>query len=139
MVTYFLTFASGVAAGVVLEKIYDKMNTSTVRGRTEALRAIFGEPMCTTILTLGEVKDWIKVREEKLENGAKAIVMKANNDTLKNLGKKINIDGVDNYLIIAIVTIEKNITDSVLIKYERLEEELEKLLVKGNGSLIVER
>lgn len=76
------------------------MNASTVMERSEALRSCFGEPMCTTNLTFREVKDWIKARKEKLESGAKAIAVKANSDTLKNLGKDINIDGVDNYLII---------------------------------------
>lgn len=138
MMNYVVTFAAGVAAGIILEKALSKMQESTVMGRTEALRACFGEPMCTTTFTFGEAKEWIKAREDALANGFKAIIAKANSSTLKGLGKEMNIDGVDNYLVMAIVGKEHDIQDSVLIKYERIDQELEAALEKGNGALVVE-
>lgn len=138
MMNHIFTFAVGVAAGVALEKILSKRNESLVSERAETLRACFGDPMCTTQLTLSEVCDWIKARTDQLTNGAKAVVVKANSDTLKNVGKEMNIDGVDNYLVIAIVDSEKKIADSILIKYEKIAPDLENELAKGNGVLVVE-
>lgn len=138
MFNYVLTFATGMAAGVVLEKALSKMNANTIMGRAEALRACFGEPMCTTSLSLVEVKEWLNSRKELLEDGSKAIVVKANSENLKNLGKQLNIDGVDNYLVIAVVNQSQEIKEAVLIKYEKLEQNLEDILSKGNGSLVVE-
>lgn len=128
----------GVAIGIVIEKNLAKMNASSVLEKSEALRAAFGEPMCTTTFSLGEAKDWIKARQNLLSEGAKAIVLKANSQTMKNLGKTINLDGVENYLIIAVVGKANDIQNSVLIKYEKLDNELEKMLAKGNGTLVVE-
>jgi len=138
MFKYVCAFAAGLAAGIVLEKMLQKMNTSTIKQRSELLRSCFGEPMYTTNLTLTEVKDWLKGQEETLKNGAKAIVLKANSENLKNLGKDINIDGVDNYLVIAVVDMAHEMKSSVLIKYETLDQKLEELLSKGNGSLVIE-
>ena len=138
MMNYVVTFAAGVAAGIVLEKALSKMQESKVMGRAEALRACFGEPMCTTTFTFAEAKEWIKARESALSGGSKAIVAKVNSNTLKGLGKEMNIDGVENYLIMAIVSKDNDIQDSVLIKYERIDQELDTALEKGNGALVVE-
>ena len=129
---------AGVAIGIVIEKNLAKMNASNVMERSEILRNTFGEPMCTTKFSLNEAKEWIKARQNLLDEGSKAIVLKANSQTMKNLGKTINLDGVENYLIIAVVSKANDIQNSVLIKYEKLDDELEKLLEKGNGTLVVE-
>lgn len=138
MTGYVLTFAAGVAGGIILEKALAKMTASSILERSDALRACFGEPMCTTTLSFDEVTEWIKERKDLLSDGSKAIVVKATNEALKNLGKEINVTGVDNYLIIAVVSNTSDIQDSILIKYEKLEQELENVLAKGNGSLVVE-
>ena len=135
MMNYVFTFAAGLAAGIVLEKALSKMYTSTVAGRTDTLRACFGEPMCTTTFTFNEAKEWIKSRETALSNGSKAVIAKANSKTLKGLGKEMNIDGVDNYLVMAIINQSNDIQDSILIKYECLDQDLENSLAKGNGIL----
>ena len=139
MIDYIITFAAGVAAGAVLETVLLKIQESTVKGHIKSLRDCFGEPMCTTTFTFKEVKEWIKAREDSLQAGSKAIVLKANSKTMGNLGKELNLDGVENYLIMAVVDKDSgDIQDSVLIKYERLDQALENALAKGNGVLVVE-
>ena len=44
---------------------------------------------------------------------------------------------VENYLVLVIMTGNKEITDSLLVKYEKLDQELENALAKGNGILVV--
>lgn len=67
--------------------------------------------------------------------------MKINDNTLKSLGKELNIGfELENMMIVAIVNTQSSyIIDSVLIKYETLDQNLEKTLAKGNGVLVVER
>ena len=95
----------------------------------------------TTNFTIDEAKEWITVRKQYLENGAKAVIMKINDNTLKSLGKELNIGfELENMMIVAIVNTQSSyIIDSVLIKYETLDQNLEKTLAKGNGVLVVER
>jgi hypothetical protein len=87
-----------------------------------------------------EVRDWIKAREESLKNGAKAVVLKVNKDTLKQIGKDLDIkDGDKKNLVLAIIDKDsKDITESLLVKYETLDKKLEDALAKGNGVLVVE-
>ena len=75
-----------------------------------------------------------------LQDGAKAIVLQANSETLKGIGKDLDIgNNLKNNLVIAIVDEScKNISDSVLIKYETLDARLDEALSKGNGVLVVE-
>lgn len=80
--------------------------------------------MYTSSFSLNEVRDWIKARQDKLENGAKAIILKANSETLHKIGKDLDIGkGIENNLVIAIVDeTNKSISDSVLVRYESLDE-----------------
>lgn len=114
---------------------------SKSKDKTKILEECFGEPMCTNTFTIDEAKEWITVRKEHLENGAKAVIMKINDNTLKSLGKELNIGSeIGNMMIVAIMnTQSSHIIDSVLIKYETLDQNLEKMLAKGNGVLVVER
>ena len=96
--------------------------------------------MYTSVFSINEVRDWIQTREDSLKNGAKAIVLKANAETLKRIGEDLDIGtGVKNNIVIAIVDGKtSNIVDSALIKYESLDPSLENALSKGNGILVVE-
>lgn len=40
------------------------------------LESCFGEPAYSDLFSLSEVKHWVKLREEKLKNNCKAIVLK---------------------------------------------------------------
>lgn len=141
MWTYALTFVGGAAVGVIADRIMLKAKSDKSLERSKVLEDCFGEPMCTNTFTISEAKEWIMGRKEQLENGAKAVIMKANDNTLKNLGKELHIgSGVENMMIVAIVdTQQSRIIDSVLIKYETLDAGLENALAKGNGVLVVER
>lgn len=138
MVDYVITFAAGAAIGVLLDKfVFAKMQESGIQSRTDALRACFGEPMSATRFTFQEVKDWINARKDQLSNGAKAAVVKVNENTMKSIGKDLDTRGMDNYIVLLVMTEDKQISESLLIKYETLDRELEDALAKGNGILVV--
>ena len=138
MVDYVITFATGAAVGVLLDKfVFAKMQENGIRNRTDALRACFGEPMSATTFTLSEVKEWICARKDQLVNDAKAAVVRVDENTMKSLGKDIDTRGMENYIVLVIMTGDKQIKDSLLIKYEKLDHELEIALDKGNGILVV--
>ncbi len=132
--------AIGIAVGVILQKQLEQAEKNKKSERAKLLESCFGEPMYTNTLSMTEVKDWIKAREEKIKSGSKAVVLKVNETTLRNIGKELNIgDGVENNLVIAIINnTTKEIDDSTLIKYEKLDTRLESALSKGNGVLVVE-
>ena len=144
MFKYVLVAAGGIAVGAAVGGIVHKMIVQAEKNkkseRAKLLENCFGEPMYTNTLSMTEVKDWIKAREEKIKSGSKAVVMKVNETTLRNIGKDLDIgDGVDNNIVIAIVnSATKEIDDSTLIKYEKLDSNLESALSKGNGVLVVE-
>lgn len=144
MYEYVLAAAGGIAVGVVVGIAVQKQIEQTEKNkkseRAKILETCFGEPMYTNTLSMTEVRDWIKAREEKLKSGSKAVVMKVNETTLRNIGKELNIgDGVENNVVIAIInSATKEIDDSALVKYEKLDTRLEAALNKGNGVLVVE-
>ena len=138
MVNYVITFAAGAAVGVALEKfVFANMKENGIQSRTDALRACFGEPMSTTKLTFIEVKEWIQSRKDQIVGDAKAAIVKVNENTMKTLGKDLDTRGVEQYLVLVIMTGDKKISDSLLIKYEKLDQDLENALAKGNGILVV--
>lgn len=138
MVDYVITFAAGAAVGVLLDKfVFTKMQESGIQSRTDALRVCFGEPMSATKLTFQEVKEWIHARKDQLIDGAKAAVVKVNESTMKSIGKNLDTRGVENYIVLVIMSGDKQIADSLLVKYETLDQELEDALAKGNGILVV--
>ena len=104
---------------------------------TKVLEECFGAPMYTKILSVTEVRDWVNTRQDLLTAKSKAIVLKVNDETLKNIGKNLNLGSeAENMIIMAIVDESNNeIKESALLKYEQLEDDLEKLL--GNGGFLV--
>lgn len=140
MVKYVGVMVGGIALGIILDRIIVTIIENKKLEKEKILERCFGEPMCTSVFSMNEVKDWIKARESLLQNGAKAIVLKANSETLKRIGKDLDIgNNLKNNMVIAIVDeAGKSISDSVLIKYETLDVKLEEALSKGNGVLVVE-
>lgn len=138
MVDYMITFATGITVGVFLDKfVFTKMQENDIQNRADALRACFGEPMSATKFTFLEVKEWIHARKDRLIDDAKAAVVKVDRNTMKSLGKNLDTRGVENYIVLVIMTSDKQIADSLLVKYEKLDQELEDALAKGNGILVV--
>lgn len=139
MVDYVITFAAGTATGILLERfVFAKMKENRIQNRTNALQACFGEPMIATRFTFEEVKQWIYARKDRLVNGTKAAVVEVNENTMKSLGKDLDTKGVENYIVLVIMTADRQIADSLLIKYEKLDQELENALARGNGVLVVQ-
>lgn len=140
MVEYVGLMAGGIALGVIIDRLIIAISENRKAEKERILEKCFGEPMYTSSFSLNEVSDWIKTREEMLQNGAKAVVLKANSETLQGIGKDLDIgNNLKNNIVIAIVDeSNKNILDSVLVRYDSLDTKLEKSLDKGNGVLVVE-
>ena len=103
------------------------------------LETCFGEHTYIQNVTLAQVRDWIKNREDMLRNNSKAIVFKLNSDNVKKINKIIDISRLDgNYLAITIMEQSSNeMLESILIKYDTLEDNLEEFLAKGNGTAVI--
>ena len=63
--------------------------------------------------------------------------MKVDGNTMKSLGKDLDTRGIESYIVLVVMTGDKQIVDSLLVKYEKLDQELEDALAKGNGILVV--
>ena len=139
MIEYVFTFLGGVAIGVVADRLVDYVVAKQKVKFEEALIGCFGEPMSTNCFSLKDVNEWLQTRKEKIQNGAKGFVVKASSINLKKLGIEIDSNGsVSNMLIVAIINVEtNNIEESILIKYDSLDSELESILSKGDGTLVI--
>lgn len=140
MIKYVGIMVGGIALGIVLDRIIIAIMENKKLEKEKILEKCFGEPMYTSLFSMDEVRGWIKSRENLLQNGIKAVVLKANSETLRGIGKELNIgNNLKNNIVIAIVDeANKQISDSVLIKYEMLDMKLDAALSKGNGILVVE-
>ena len=138
---YVATFVGGVAIGIIIDKIVEKVKLDSKLKFSEALEACFGEPMYTNNFTIKDVRDWIKAHEDALTGNTKAVIMKAKPEILKEFESSLDFsNGVENTLIIAIINNdEKKIEASLLVKYEKLDGALETTLEKGDGIMIVEK
>ena len=134
---YVTTLACGVAIGVIIDKVVHYVQVNKKIKYSKVLEDCFGEPMYTNTVTASDIRDWCKAREDSLKTGEKIIVTKAIPEKLKEMGKEIEIGkGIDNYLVIALVD-NKEIKESLLIKYEKIEDSLSEALDKGNGTMVV--
>jgi hypothetical protein len=140
MIKYVGIMVGGIAVGIILDRIIVAVMENQKLEKEKILERCFGEPMYTSTFSMSEVRDWINARGSLLQNGAKAIVLKANSDTLHRIGKDLDIgNNIKNNIVIAIVDeASKNISESVLIIYETLDAKLDEALSKGNGVLVVE-
>ena len=140
MIKYVGLMMGGIALGVIIDRMVIAIAENKKDEKEKIVGNCFGERMYTSSFSLNEVRDWIKARQDKLENGAKAIILKANSETLHKIGKDLDIGkGIENNLVIAIVDeTNKSISDSVLVRYESLDEKLEHALNNGKGVLVVE-
>lgn len=138
-VSYVVAIAVGVVIGL---GIVWRRSGEFKLDKRKLLEHCFGEAVYARSFSLSETRDWIKEREKLLKDGCKALVAKVNNETLKMLGKELKLDfdsDDEKYLVIVLVSRQDNaIKDSVLIKYEELNAQLEDALAKGNGALVVE-
>ena len=132
--------AGGVAAGILIDRLIIAMNTSQKERRYKLLEGTFGSTIHANTFELSDVRDWFKSRKESLASGNKGLVMKINDETLKSLGKNLNLGRtISNMLAMAIINTETNeIVDSTLAKYDRIDDKLENALAKGNGIMVIE-
>lgn len=131
--------AGTAAVTVIAYLLLQHSKNGGAKDPEEFLKGVFGEPMVTGHFSLTEATGWIKARSDALDQGGKAIIMEANESTLKTIGVDLKIGDSDNkFLVMAVVSTEENdLLDSVLIKYATLDENLKKNIANGNGVLIV--
>lgn len=140
MIKYVGIMVGGMAVGIILDRIIAAVMENQKQEREKILERCFGDPVYASTFSMSEVRDWIRARESLLKNGAKAIVLKANSETLHKIGKDLDIgNNLKNNIVIDIVNeTSEDISDSVLIKYGMLDMKLEEALSNGNGILVVE-
>ncbi len=133
------TFAGGFVLGAAADRLAVITSSRKLKRSEETLRRNFGEPSVVTTFTFDEAVDWITQHDDLMQNWCEAAIFKVNNQTLKMVNRKFNIDfGVEKYLVIGIRKKQvKNFTDSVLVKYDRLDARLESELAKGNGFMVI--
>ena len=132
--------AVAVITVIIAIAINLKKNKNGQRKKTQKeaiLEDAFGSNMYIDTVKVEQVTGWVKERNQLLKNGAKALVMKATPKSLNKLGVNVKLDGVnENFLVIALVK-GADMKDSLLIKYDQLDDQLEKLLAKGDGMLVI--
>ena len=135
------SFTVGIVIGIIANKALESAKENKVIDKEKLLEESFGEHIYVCRFSLSQAKDWINARRSSIDNGSKALILKLTPKSLKNLCLEAEIsDDADNYLVIAIVeTISGEVEDTLLVKYDELDEKLEGLLIKGDGSLVVGR
>ena len=128
----------GITIGVVATSLIIANNKRHKQEDKDALIKCFGEPMYAGEFSFEEAVSWISKRKNLLSDSVKAVITKIKPELLEKIGAKADINGeVENYLLMAILN-EKTIVESVLVKYEQLDDELEKRLLSGEGTMVVE-
>lgn len=138
LITFAVTFGLGLVTGVVLGRIFCPSKPKPDPAE-ETLRRNFGEVSTVTTFTFDEAMDWITQYDNLMQNDHKAAIFKVNNQTLKMVNRKFNINfGVKKYLVVAIIKKQdKNIRESLLVKYDKLDARLESELAPGKGFLVI--
>ena len=126
------------AAGYVVDRVVSKIQAKKRQDGERALIRTFGNLSTFTTFSFDEVMDWIESHDELMQNGCDALVLKANNETLKLVNQKFDINfNKAKYLVVAIVKNQKDIQASFVVKYDNLDKRLENELAPGNGTLII--
>lgn len=139
IVSTSVSFAVGIVAGILIAKAMEQAQNGKIIDKEKLLEDAFGEHITLSTFSLTQAKDWIKAHKDSLDNGAKALVLKITPKALKDLNIDVEISNdMDNYLAIAVVNMATNkMEDSILVKYDELDDKLEELLAKGDGTLVV--
>ena len=119
--------------------------SKAVISETELLEECLGSPVYVNRISLLEVRDWVRNHEKHLVDGAKAIILEANVDTLRIMSLQYNVafDENNKYLVLAIIkekgdnTKKALIKKSSLIKYDEVDDKLKRALANGNGVLLI--
>ena len=127
---YLASAIGGVAIGILLEKLIAKHKIEAKIKFANALEIVFGEPLYVNSFSLLDVTTWLK----------KTAIMKARPELLKAFEHDLDFsEGIEKALVIVIYDTSTNEKiDSLLVKYEKLDSDLEAALDKGNGVMVVE-
>ena len=109
------------------------------------LKKLFGSPVYAVNFGLRDVREWITSRSSQLQNGSQAVVLKVNSKALKmfvgelkRLG--LNFDDykrIGKFLVVVIYDdVRQDYTDSLLVKYQSLDKQLDNLLASSGDKFI---
>lgn len=136
--TAMIGVAVGLTAGIVLEKLLTKISLGREIESEKLLKEQFGDPLYINCVSLEDINNWIQGKKDSLSCEGKICVLQAKRELLSKVSPNIKMSSnIDNYVVIAIVS-EDKIKDSILIKFDSMDEKLKSTLDKGNGVLIVE-
>ena len=121
----------GVVGGIFLEKLLRKFKDTRILKCSELLEKNFGSPIYSNNFTIKEVTEWFEVRKDKIDNDYKGIVMKINKETFDKMAIDLKIEkDLNKYLLLGIFK-EGSFSDTLLVKYEFLENKLNDALKEG--------
>lgn len=129
----------GASAAVTLFILLLRAKVKNSQTDEQVLRNCFGDPILADEFTFQQAKQWLLTRKSLIESGQKGIILKATPEALQTLGDQFELKmSTENYIVLAIVNMQSHeITESVLIKYNSLDDELEQNLAAGNGTLVI--
>ena len=122
----YLGYVVGVAAvaGIIIAILAAKASRMQKENkpidREALLEEAFGDHMYADCFSYSEAVEWIKQHKEALNQNAKALVMKVNDETMNAIGQNLHLgQSMDNYLLIAVVDmVTKEMLASILVKYD---------------------
>ena len=136
----------GVIIGYYLGKRKVDVPSSNDELEILILKKLFGSPVYAVNFGLRDVREWITPRSSQLQNGSQAVVLKVNSKALKmfvgelkRLG--LNFDDykrIGKFLVVVIYDdVRQDYTDSLLVKYQSLDKQLNDLLVSSGDKFII--
>ncbi|MBR0034276.1 MAG: hypothetical protein IJP54_01250 [Synergistaceae bacterium] len=109
------------------------------------LKRLFGSPVYAVKFGLHDVREWLSPRNNQLKNGTQAVVFKVNSTALRmfiNESKRLGLNFDDHerigkFLVIVIYDDSRQAyTDSLLVKYQDLDKQLDDLLASSGDKFI---
>ena len=133
--TIFLTVAGATVCVAILGTIIWRVYGSN-GDKSKVLESVFGEPTHTGTFTLSEAMTWVK---SHFRTGCQGAIFRADCAALKNYAPDVDFSsGLENYLVMVILDKSGGaMQDSVLVKFEKLDANLEEAL-GDEGMLVIE-
>lgn len=140
---YILAATGGICAGILIDRAITYMIEKKKIKYEDILIKCFGEPMYMNVVSFNDLGDWANNRQDKMNETTKILVTKTTSQYFKDLQSQYNISGqADSFLLLALIDTSKqedSVIESLLIKYNSIEESLNEKLSSSDGTLVIER
>ncbi|MCF0112689.1 MAG: hypothetical protein HUK20_12990 [Fibrobacter sp.] len=143
MLEYILTASAGLFAGFIAgffaEKFFKKCEEKHILESTKILVQCFGEPMYSGIFTIDDVTNWVECKKDQIGNGAKIAVFRTSKKLVQSNCANIKISSdIDNYLVLMVIAASGEPKDTIMVRFEKTDDKLTKLLDDGAGIFVIE-